>query len=85
MVDDNFYYQFRIEVIQLVEHLSSVFSDYFSGIFEITVDYKEPQAGYIKEPNEEFDETLLSANLEFLNKKMGEIAEKLNKLNAPWF
>ena len=85
LIDEKFYFQFRIEVVKLVAHLDEIFSDFFEGVFEITVDEEEPQAGYTKELGEEFDEDLLSANIEVLNKRMVQIAQKITKLNEPWF
>jgi hypothetical protein len=83
--DESFYYHFRIEVIQLIQSLEDIFTNYFAGVFEITVDEEQPRAGYIKYPGEEIDETLLLTNLQFLDKKMVEIVERINKLNTPWF
>jgi hypothetical protein len=79
LTDDYFFMQFRIEVLKLIGDLNSVFSDKFDGVFEITVDPENPRSKYVKDSDEELDETLLKVRTLFLEKKMQKIADRISK------
>jgi len=80
LTDEVFYYLFQIEVVKIIGHFNSVFSDFFEGEFFVTADKYNPNVRYIKKPGEKLQVLLLEIHVKYLNEKMREIAETLSGL-----
>jgi hypothetical protein len=77
--DEEFFFLLQIEIVKIFSYLEDVFSDFFKGTFEITVDEDEPSIEYFETPDEEPDKDTLGSHLIFLDKSLHEASEKIKK------
>lgn len=78
-LDEEFFYLVQIEISRVISHLENLFSDFFEGTFEITVDEEESSVEYFENPDEVHDEDALESHLLFLDKSLHKAGEKIKK------